>query len=215
MSRVAPNIFILEGNIAAGKSTLASKLADMYGLTLFTEPVEENPYLELFYENPKQWGYQMQNWFFNQRLNTYREAVQVAKTAKGVLLDRSVFSDLVFAHNSYEDGFISEADFKLYNEQYQTKLKELPLPTVILYLDASPETCYYRIHNVRCRPCEASIPLSYLQGLDKCYHAFLDTMHRLGCSIYKEPWNKFGRTEDIYANYIRIEETTPPVVSSM
>lgn len=215
MYRVASNIFILEGNIAAGKSTLASKLADMYGLTLFTEPLEENPYLELFYENPKEWGYQMQNWFFNQRLNTYKAALEASKTAKAVLLDRSVFGDLVFAHNSYKDGFISEADFKLYNEQYRLQLKDLPLPTAILYLDASPETCYYRIHNVRRRPCEASIPLTYLQGLDKCYHAFLDTMRLLGCTIYKEPWNEFGQTEDIYANYIRLKETSPPVISVM
>lgn len=110
-------------------------------------------------------GYQMQIWFFNQRLNTYKEAIQASKTAKGVLLDRSVFSDLVFALNSYEDGFISDADFKLYNEQYQSQLKDLPLPTVILYLDATPETCYYRIHNVRCRPCEASIPFPICRGL--------------------------------------------------
>lgn len=195
---VAHNVFVLEGGIAAGKTTLVQTLAERYGLTAFYEPVAENPYLARFYEDPKRWALEMQLWFFERRLETYKSAVEAAKTCKGVLLDRSVFGDYAFALNSYNDGSISEEGFKRYTTRYEEGLVGLPLPAAIIYLDVQPEVCLDRILNIRKRECEAGIPLSYLQGLDAAYRVMLERTRAWNCVVIVQPWEVFGEASDIY-----------------
>lgn len=90
------------GNISAGKSTLCRDLAAELGYTLFLEPVVTNPYLELYYENPVRYGLDMQLWLLRQRFIMYCRAIKALgqggdNDVKGVVLDRSLMSDVVFA----------------------------------------------------------------------------------------------------------------------
>ena len=103
-------LIIIEGNISAGKSTLCRELAKHLDFKLFLEPAcEGNPYLSLFYQNPKKYALRMQLWLLRRRFETYVEAIRLLSTSSvnGVLLDRSIFSDYVFAVKNYEDGNIS------------------------------------------------------------------------------------------------------------
>jgi deoxyadenosine/deoxycytidine kinase len=95
------------GNISAGKSTLCRELASELGYTLFLEPVVTNPYLELYYGDAVKYGLDMQLWLLRQRFIMYCRAIRAleetttdangATKVKGVVLDRSLMSDVVFA----------------------------------------------------------------------------------------------------------------------
>lgn len=194
-----PRIYLVEGNIAAGKTTLVNRLCEQHNLVPVPEPVEDNPYLEKFYKEPSKYALAMQLWLFERRLTAYREAVRVASTrgCNGVVLDRSVFSDYVFALNGYHEGTISRTGFDEYLRAYNEALRTLPAPTAVFYLNVSPERCLYRIRNVRGRECEQSIPLSYLQGLDSCYTTFLANMQGI-CPVVTLDWSEYGSAADVY-----------------
>ena len=199
----APRLVIVEGNISAGKSTLCRELAERLGYALFLEPTVGNPYLEKYYAEPKVYGLPMQMWLLKQRFVTYCQAICYVLSGashrdqvEGVLLDRSIFSDCVFAEKNFLDGNISKEGYEFYKNQRQRLLSMLPSPDLVLYLDASAETCFDRIHNLRGRNCEGGIPLAYLQGLDDCYQNFLKDMADRGSKVISLPWNTFGDADE-------------------
>ncbi|EAL67033.2 deoxyguanosine kinase [Dictyostelium discoideum AX4] len=185
-------IIILEGNISAGKTYLSSKLGDLLGYKVFLEPTATNPYLSLFYKEPSKYALIMQKWLLNQRYNTFLNALQYSlENEQGVILDRSVYSDWVFAENCRSEGLISAEGFKEYNSIRDRFLSNIPIPNVTLFLDVDPKQCLQRIQN-RKRDCEQSIPLSYLSGLDNCYKKFLIEMKSKGSNVIILDWNNFG-----------------------
>ncbi|KAM9989492.1 hypothetical protein ACTFIY_005534 [Dictyostelium cf. discoideum] len=185
-------IIILEGNISAGKTFLSSKLGDLLGYKVFLEPTATNPYLSLFYKEPSKYALIMQKWLLNQRYNTFLNALQYSlENEQGVILDRSVYSDWVFAENCRSEGLISVEGFKEYNSIRDRFLSNIPIPNITLFLDVDPKQCLQRIQN-RKRDCEQSIPLSYLSGLDNCYKKFLIEMKSKGSNVIVLDWNNFG-----------------------
>jgi len=212
----APRIYLVEGNIAAGKTTLVNRLCEQHDLVPVPEPVEDNPYLEDFYKDPAKYALPMQLWLFKRRLSAYREAVRVASTrgCNGVVLDRSVFSDYVFALNGYHEGTISHAGFDEYLRTYRGTLQTLPAPTAVFYLNVSPEICLYRIRNVRGRECEQNIPLSYLQGLDSCYATFLTNMRKL-CPVVTLDWSEYGSTSEVYGMMEAVPRASLPAPATV
>eukprot|EP00695_Tsukubamonas_globosa_P001556 TRINITY_DN2603_c0_g1_i1.p1 TRINITY_DN2603_c0_g1~~TRINITY_DN2603_c0_g1_i1.p1 ORF type:complete len:177 (-),score=48.37 TRINITY_DN2603_c0_g1_i1:51-581(-) len=173
-------LIILEGNISVGKSTLTRKLSEILSCKIFLEPTLTNPYLEKFYKDPRKYALKMQLWLLRQRYLTYASAVKmVIESGSSVILDRSVYSDWVFAVKNVEDGNISEEGFQYYSQLRNKMLHELPIPHLTVYLDADPMECLRRLKN-RSRDCESSIPLDYLAGLDKCYKKFLELMASKG-----------------------------------
>ncbi|KAM9963182.1 hypothetical protein ACTFIW_006405 [Dictyostelium discoideum] len=185
-------IIILEGNISAGKTYLSSKLGDLLGYKVFLEPTATNPYLSLFYKEPSKYALIMQKWLLNQRYNTFLNALQYSlENEQGVILDRSVYSDWVFAENCRSEGLISAEGFIEYNSIRDRFLSNIPIPNITLFLDVDPKQCLQRIQN-RKRDCEQSIPLSYLSGLDNCYKKFLIEMKSKGSNVIVLDWNNFG-----------------------
>ena len=150
---IAPSLIVVEGNISAGKTTLCEKLGyEMESTKVFKEPVSTNPYLTKFYAEPKKYALIMQLWLLRQRFETYLEAMRhVAETGESVVLDRSLFSDWVFAEKNRLDGNIDEAGFEEYTKLREEMLSMVPLPSALVYLDCPPEECYKRVHNLRCR----------------------------------------------------------------
>jgi deoxyadenosine/deoxycytidine kinase len=194
MSSVRPNIYVFDGNIAAGKTTLALLVSEHLGGTVYLEPTTENPYLSLFYADPKRYGFKMQMWMLLKRFKTYLDALAISadQTKCPVLLDRSIFSDCVFAENSYNDGLMTEKEYDIYVRVSQQMIKLLPRPRLWVYLDVEPSECLRRIRDVRQRECEKDIPLEYLEKLRNCYDRFVATSTD-GRHLTLD-WNDFGET---------------------
>ncbi len=157
------------------------------------EPANENPFLSLFYQNPRKWALPLQLWILRLRYVTYLQALEhVATSGNVAVLDRSIFSDWVFAEQNRRDGNISQAGFNYYLSLRNSMMSSLPLPGLMIYLDVSSQECHRRVHDVRQRSCESGIPLEYLSGLGSCYASLVQEMQSRGCSVTVVNWNGFG-----------------------
>ena len=107
-------VIICEGNIGAGKTEFGKQFTKIFNYKLFKEPVEDNPYLEDYYVDPKKWALIMQLWLLAKRFKCHVEGINVARESiiggqyNGVFFDRSVYGDAVFEQVNYEAGNISE-----------------------------------------------------------------------------------------------------------
>ena len=185
-SQFRPLLIVVEGNISAGKTTLCRDLAAALGYEVFLEPTVANPYLERYYKEPKKYALPLQMWMLEHRFRSYLEALKwtwadnsgncdeaaAASSARpgGILLDRSIFSDWVFAKKNFDDGNISEEGYDEYMAVRKQMLARIPFPDVVINLNVSPDECFRRVHCERQRACESGIPLEYLQGLNDCYN---------------------------------------------
>ena len=197
-SRKRPKIYIMEGNIAAGKSTLCAVLEKALSAKAFYEPVDENPYLTPFYSDQKKWAFNLQTWFLNKRMQIYSEAVEHAlRTGQPVILDRSLVGDYAFGLVNFQSGNMSKESFYAYQAVWECglgMLKRFP-PTKVIYLDVGPTECRRRICEVRCREYEMDITEEYLANIRMAYTKALDWSERksgLPMNVLRLDWSQFG-----------------------
>jgi deoxyadenosine/deoxycytidine kinase len=158
------------GNIGVGKSTLVSMLCERLGWQPFYEPVAENPYLADFYQDMRAWAFHSQIFFLTHRLRAHRQLLDHPTSA---IQDRTVYEDAeVFACNLYQQGLISERDYRSYRELYQVLAAFLPPPDLVIYLRASSHTLFDRIQQ-RGRSYEREISKDYLEQLNSLYEAWI------------------------------------------
>ena len=159
------------GNIGVGKSTLVELLCVRMGWEPFYEPVTENPYLADFYADMDAWSFHSQVFFLAHRLRAH---YNLSQHPDSVVQDRSVYEDAeIFAQNLFLQGHIQPRDYQTYRELYETTMRFLPPPDLVIYLRASVSTLENRIRN-RGRAYERTIPSDYLHGLNNLYEAWID-----------------------------------------
>lgn len=92
----------IAGNIGAGKTTLTKMLAKRYGWIAHFEPVDNNPYLEDYYNDMTRWSFNLQIYFLNKR---FRDVVEISQSKDTIIQDRTIFEDArIFAPNLYDMG---------------------------------------------------------------------------------------------------------------
>ncbi len=161
----------IAGNIGAGKTSLVEFLTSTYNITPFYEPNDENPYLEDFYKDMKQWGFHSQLYFLS---NKFRIHQKVDETVGVVVQDRTIFEDVeIFATALHEMKLISERDWQTYRGFYHSITASIKPPDLMIYLKCSIKTIRKRI-KIRGRVMEQDIPLSYLKRLDRLYEQWID-----------------------------------------
>lgn len=159
------------GNIGVGKSTLVEMLSARLDWEPFFEPVTENPYLADFYADMDQWSFHSQVYFLAHRLRAH---YNLASRPSSVVQDRSVYEDAeIFARNLYLQGHIHDRDYQTYRDLYETTMRFLPAPDLVVYLRASVPTLLNRISN-RGRTYEQTIAADYLESLNTLYEQWID-----------------------------------------
>ena len=168
-----------EGIIAAGKSTFCREMAKRLELTFLEEPVERNFYLQEFYKNPKAYAFGMQIFLLHYRFAMKQVSGFMAPLGqtRGIILDRCVAGDRVFAKLHWKAGNISDLDWQCYNYAYQVMARSIQPPTLLIYLDVQPETAYARM-KARARGAEVSVTLEYLQTLKEGYEELIQELKR-------------------------------------
>lgn len=112
MEKGTTDFIIVAGNIGAGKTTVATGLAQKLGYKLFQERVINNPYLDLFYTDMKQYGFLLQRFFLFSRTVDHEVA---SMSGVHAVQDRSIYEDkAVFAKNLFVQGYIDAKDFDRY-----------------------------------------------------------------------------------------------------
>lgn len=161
----------LAGNIGAGKTTLTELLSKHYQWMPHYEDVDENPYLNDFYEDMQRWSFNLQIYFLNNRFN---QIVDIRSSEKTVIQDRTIYEDAeIFAPNLHAMGLMSTRDFNNYHSLFQMMTKFVQAPDLLIYLRASVPTLVNQIQK-RGRDYENSIRIDYLKQLNERYEAWIN-----------------------------------------
>jgi len=147
----------VEGLIGVGKSTFVSEFADITGIKPLYESVDDNPFLNLFYQDPQRWAYTLQSYFLYRRYKDHT-------TEGNVMLDRSLYGDICFANMLHKDGTLTQSEYDCYLSHYHTLEPLLPPLDLCIILNAKPEVALERVRK-RDRGCETGLTLEYLQAL--------------------------------------------------
>jgi deoxyadenosine/deoxycytidine kinase len=158
------------GNIGAGKTTLTELLAKHYRWTAHYEDVDENPYLNDFYNDMQRWSFNLQIYFLNSR---FKQIIDIRKSGKTIIQDRTIYEDAeIFAPNLHSMGLMSTRDFKNYKSLFDLMVSLIQPPDLLIYLRASIPTLVNQIQK-RGREYENSIRLDYLKQLNERYEKWI------------------------------------------
>lgn len=161
----------ITGNIGAGKTTLAEKLAEHYGWEVYYEAVDNNPYLSDFYGDMKKWSFHLQIFFLNSRFEQVLK-IKCQEIDKTIIQDRTIYEDAyIFAQNLYDSGNLNETDFKTYKSLFQTIMRAITPPDLMIYLKADLPKLVGQIKK-RGRDYEQNIDPAYLSSLNTLYKDF-------------------------------------------
>jgi deoxyadenosine/deoxycytidine kinase len=161
----------IAGNIGAGKTTLARRLAEYYGWEACFESVDDNPYLADFYADMPRWAFHLQVYFLNSRFN---QVLKVQKNPHPTIQDRTIYEDaFVFAQNLQESSIMSPRDYNNYRQVFDNMTKYISAPDLLIYLRADLPVLRQRIQ-LRGRSYEASIPDEYLLNLNTHYENWIE-----------------------------------------
>lgn len=190
---------IIEGNIGAGKSSLAQELCAVIGAEYLPEPADgkgrdNNPFLKPYYEDPKRWGYTMQVHLLSARYRAHQYAQAAALYRGGTYIgDRSYFGDCCFANMLHADGLMSNDEYESYLRLHKSMQAQLLYPSVAIFLDVKPEVCNERISKRMSeragRKCESAIDLDYLRKLQTEIDKLKVSLGQSGSRIITLDWS--------------------------
>ncbi|MCZ8217694.1 MAG: deoxynucleoside kinase [Cyclobacteriaceae bacterium] len=162
----------IAGNIGCGKTTLAGKLGKHYGWQILYESVDDNPYLRDFYEDMKRWAFHLQIYFLNSR---FKQINDIRSTGKVTVQDRTIYEDAyIFAANLHKSGHINERDYKSYLDIFQSMVRFVQPPDLLIYLRADIPKLVEQIQK-RGRDYENAIRLDYLKTLNEHYEEWISS----------------------------------------
>jgi len=181
------------GNIGAGKTTLTKLLSKHYDWEAHFEDVEQNPYLNDFYEEMQRWSFNLQVYYLNSRFTQIQE---INLNKKNVIQDRTIYEDAyIFAPNLHSMGLMTTRDFENYFSLFNLMDSFVNPPDLLIYLRASIPTLVEQI-NKRGRDYEESIRLDYLKRLNERYEAWISTYDNGKLLIIDIDHNRFPENQE-------------------
>ena len=158
------------GNIGSGKSTLTRMLARHYKWEPRFESVDNNPYLEDYYNDIRRWSFNLEVYFLKER---FRDLIAIQQSDHDIIQDRTIFEGVyVFMQNNRDMGNLTERDYATYMELFNQMLELVKLPDLLIYLRASVPHLVGNIQK-RGRGYEQTIQLDYLENLNRRYDNFI------------------------------------------
>lgn len=159
------------GNIGAGKTTLTELLSKHLAWEAQYEAIDNNPYLEDFYNDMKRWSFNLQIYFLNSRFQQIRE-IQTA--SHNIVQDRTIYEDAyIFAENLHDMGLMTSRDYENYRAIFDNMTSFIKPPDLLIYLKASVPTLVNNIQR-RGREYETGIRLDYLSKLNDKYQKWIN-----------------------------------------
>jgi len=162
------SFIVIEGNIGAGKTTLAKKIAKDYNAQLIPEDFAENPFLPKFYKNPEKYSFPLELSFLADRFYQLNKEIRNRDLFKSFVVSDYYFTkSLIFARNT-----LSDDEYGLYRRIFNIIYTNLPKPDLYVYL-------YLDINNLiknikrRGRDYERDIKPEYLDKIQKGYFEYM------------------------------------------
>jgi len=160
-----PRFIAIEGPMRVGKSSLTRLLAERVGAACLSD-TEDNPFIDRFYEGLPGSGFAAQLYFLMERFKQWR-ALDFASTAHRLVISDYLFEkDKIYAYLNLND-----AELRLYEQYYGMLADQVPIPDLVIYLQAKAETLRVRI-GLKNVASEHEVSDEYLEELVRAYDHF-------------------------------------------
>lgn len=188
-------LIAVAGNIGSGKTTLTTLLAKHYKWDTHFEDVDDNPYLNDFYNDMQRWSFNLQVYYLTSRISKIQE---INTSGKPTIQDRTLYEDAyIFAPNLHSMGLMTTRDFETYFSLFKLQETFINPPDLLIYLRASVSTLVNQIQK-RGRDYEESIRLDYLKRLNERYEAWISTYDQGKVLVIDVDTNNFSeKAEDL------------------
>ena len=162
------NFVTIEGNIGAGKTTLAHLLSKHFNARLILEEFADNPFLPKFYENPGQYAFPLELFFMAERYKQLKDLLQTKDMFHNITISDYLFTKcLLFAKVN-----LPEEEFRLYQKLFEIINPQIIQPDIVIYLHTPVKKLQENIKK-RNREYEQSIPNDYLFTLQETYTQYI------------------------------------------
>jgi deoxyadenosine/deoxycytidine kinase len=162
------NFITIEGNIGAGKTTLAHLLSRHYNARLILEEFADNPFLPKFYDNPQQFAFPLELFFMAERFKQLKELIQQKDLFQQLTISDYLFTKcLLFAKINLPDD-----EFRLYQRLFDIMYQQVVQPDIVLYLHSPVNKLQQNIRK-RNRPYEQKIKDDYLFKIQETYTHYI------------------------------------------
>ncbi|MDF4221327.1 2-amino-4-hydroxy-6-hydroxymethyldihydropteridine diphosphokinase [Maribacter sp. M208] len=183
----------IEGNIGAGKTTLATKISEDFNAKLILERFAENPFLPNFYQDQARYAFPLEMSFLADRYQQFTEDTSQLDLFKSFMVsDYDIFKSLIFAKVTLQQN-----EFDLYRRVFNFMYKEVKKPKVYVYLYQTTERLLQQI-KLRGRDYEQNIELAYLEKINRGYFDFLKTYPKENQLIIDVSELDFVKNQDDY-----------------
>jgi deoxyguanosine kinase len=157
---------VVEGPVGAGKTTLARLLSEHAAADLLLEQPADNPFLASFYQDPRRWALATQLFFLFQRVNQLSDLRQLDLFERPTVADFLFEKDRLFAAVN-----LSDDELMLYQQIYAHLAPQVPVPDLVIYLQAPVEVLLARVRR-RAAAFERALTEDYLTRLNQAYTRF-------------------------------------------
>jgi deoxyguanosine kinase len=193
------NFIAIEGNIGAGKTSLATRISKEFNASLILEQFEENAFLPKFYANPDKYAFPLELTFLAERYQQLKEHLSVQDLFKSfTIADYFIHKSLIFAGRNLEGD-----EFALYARLFNIIEAVLPKPDLLIYLYLDIDNLKKNIE-IRGRSYEKNIGLDYLGKIQQGYLDFLKQQQKMRILIVDTNHLDFVNQETDYKKMVEI-----------
>jgi deoxyguanosine kinase len=187
------NFIAIEGNIGAGKTTLAHKIAEDFNAKKILERFADNPFLPKFYKDQARYAFPLEMSFLADRYQQISDDLAQLDLFKDfIVADYHIFKSLIFAKVT-----VTEDEFRLYRKLFDIIYKEIPKPDLYIYLYQNTDRLLQNIRK-RGRSYEQEIASDYLDKINQGYFDFIKTHHDLNILVLDVSDRDFVKNQSDY-----------------
>ncbi|PJJ09498.1 2-amino-4-hydroxy-6-hydroxymethyldihydropteridine diphosphokinase [Flavobacterium sp. 1] len=187
------NYIAIEGNIGAGKSTLALKMAQDFNAKTVLERFADNPFLPKFYEDQSRYAFSLEMSFLADRYQQLSDDLSQFDLFKDfIIADYHIFKSLLFSKITLEVD-----EFRLYRTLFDIIYKEMPKPDLYIYLYQNTDRLLQNIKS-RGRSYEQDITAEYLEKINRGYLEYIKTQTDLNVLVIDVSDRDFVSNQEDY-----------------
>lgn len=193
------NFIAIEGNIGAGKTSLATLIANDFNAKLILEQFEDNSFLPKFYKEPDKYAFPLEMSFLASRFQQLKDQLGPQDLFKSFTIsDYYIVKSLIFAQKT-----LAEDEFGLYTRFFNIILHQLPRPDLFVYLHVKTGKLHENI-KIRGRSYEQNIKERYLEKIQEGYFEFMKQQSKLPILIIDTNNIDFVHNEDDYHKVVAV-----------
>jgi deoxyguanosine kinase len=187
------NYIAIEGNIGAGKTTLAGRISEDFNAKLVPERFADNPFLPKFYKDQARYAFSLEMSFLADRYQQLSDDLSQFNLFNDfIIADYYIFKSLVFSKIT-----LNEDEYRLYKKLFDIIYKEMPKPGLYVYLYRNTEKLLEHI-KLRGRPYEQDIKVEYLESINRGYMEYIKSHREMNVIVIDVSDKDFVKNQQDY-----------------